>query len=551
VPNHSLHQRRFAGVAPQVHPTAVPVDMAASAVDCQLGNGMLRPWRTDAQVPGVLPDLTAGTLFIEDCCVMREPCTASVVRVPIGCDAVMATGILDAGRTATIPYPVQAPLAQACEGNWTRLGLPCPPGALDVAWLDQRQTEQRVTARSFLFTWENWLGQESTASVPSAVTVQDFDDRAVLSGWTWPSAEYRVTHLHIYELRAGIANANAKGSPGEGAFFRVATVTPGTLSLLFNPATAAIGPMYDGDLFQAPPADLHDLQHWDTTQLAGISGSYVYFSEPGFVHAWPDRYRVECFSPPIRFIAGQQWGYLLGCEAPEIINMTLSAQSAAGLRPLHRLREKLPLIALRGVVPWGEGVVYASTSGLVHLHEASATLISSDLWSRTEWEALDPTSMHLAVHEGFLFMTTSKGTVRLKLQGHTWGKVDAFDITYLSIKPQAWYETRAGVLTYLDAGGAWQWNQGSTLKPYRYESRVFVTNGTRGWAVAKVVSDTGEVNLTVRCGAQVLFSGRPPHNKPFRLKKGTTSTQHQFVLEGTAEVTEVHVASGFGELARS
>jgi hypothetical protein len=533
-------QRDFGGMLPRVPATRLADTMAAEVIDADLSRGTVRPWREDLRLMDAVPG--TGALFFENCCIVQAPCGATMEWVTAGCDTVYAAGI--AGH----PYPVQASPEGACAGDWLRLGLPCPPDILDVEWVTKTRTEHRATARAFMFTWVNSIGQESVASRPTSVFAQDFDNKVILSGWSAPPAEYGVTHVKLYELRAGVANANADAGAGTAAFFHVLTVPITAVAATVDPVRVTLGNVYDADLHQAPPAELRDVNHWDSTQLAGISGRYIRFSENRRWHAWPDKYRIETSAPPIRFIACGQYGYVLTCEAPEVIDVTADC-STSGARTVKRLDVAMPLVGRQALTKWGAGVAYASTNGLALLRGTSVRLYTEDIWTTDQWQAMRPDTMVMAIHNGYLFCASVNTCFRLKLPSDAFTPPDRYDLTHLSIRPTALYVTRDGRMIFADAAGVWLWAAGAGVKPYTYRSREFVTADRRGWSVLKVLASIGAPDIEVRTEERLIYRGGVPLNRPMRLPKAGRGTRTQFVLRGTAEITEVHLASSLEMMA--
>lgn len=540
-----LTQRSFAGMLPRAHPTQLPDTMAARALDCRLDRGTLRALRDD-RVDFVLQpgasDNDMVNVYHGGCCYLFEPCGSSLAWVDYGCNMVFGANIK--GRD----YPVQATPDEACDRIWCRLGLPCPPSTLGVSWLNATQTEGRVTARSFMYTYVNKYGQESVGSVPTPVTMKDFDNSVVLDGWVAPGPEYYVTHVNLYELRSGVASAAATAAGSEGVFVLVGTVEIDKPSFALHPTRVIPGPIYDAELHEQPPAELRDVRFWHESQLAGIDGRYVRFSEPRRWHAWPDKYRVETQAAPLRFFASQTFGYVLTCEHPEVFDIRNDCGTSGCRHPtVHP--EALPLIGVEAATMWGDGVVYASRRGLVLMHGAEAKVFTEDIWTQEQWDALRPDTARMAVFEGYLFMTTEVSTFRIKLPSSVWSPPDRFDITELSILPRSWFVTRDGRLVYFAAGRVLEWGRGTGLLPYTYTSRTFVTPSAQGWGALKIVSDTNDVTLELVSTERTIYSGKVPFNKPMWVKNRFGGTHHWYTLRGTAEVNEIHIATDIEALS--
>lgn len=83
---------------------------------------------------------------------------------------------------------------------------------------------------------------------------------------------------------------------------------------------------------------------------------------------------------------------------------------------------------------------------------------------------------------------------------------------------------------------------------YHWRSKKFVMPGRTTWSAAKVVHCKGCVRLRLWIDNCLLYDMPVKTSRPFRLIQNLAGTTLEIELIGTAQVTEVHVASTMKEL---
>lgn len=190
-----LKLTRFTGVVPRLHKRNLPDNSCVRALDVDLSNGTLKPFRTNRKVS----DKFGNYIFADNCCyIASDNCQASVDIIEDECSIVVASGIK--------PYPVQNLKSQACEGNWVRLGFPetTKPSAecLDFKPLPHKVGDHYDLAREvrqYFYTLVTCLGegsacQESLPSEPSDFVECHNQDNVVISNIITQAPEgYHIT----------------------------------------------------------------------------------------------------------------------------------------------------------------------------------------------------------------------------------------------------------------------------------------------------------------------------------------------------------------------
>lgn len=439
----------FPGRAPESR-KGVGADLA---IDIDLSVGTLRPVHEDTLVS----PLTGDTLFIEDCCIQAYPGCKSIERVPVPCVKYFRN---------TIGYLEES--SEPC-GVWCRSGFPCPtkPPAVLVG---STQTYEKVIARQYMYTYVKTDGSESTASPASKAVLADWDLKAVVSGFEQPHASYCITGIKIYSTAPSVA-AGETPEADNTAFFHVATISLGTVVYTHPPVSTSYGDAWlVMDHGGPPPADIVDIQYWGGSQLAGLADDTIHFTYPRQFHKWPPENILKPFAKPLRFLAANDYGYVLNCEHPEVIDLSNDCKNGM-CHTIRRLDHALPLLGIRSPATYQSSVVYASNQGLVMLSGTQASLLTGEVFSQDQWLNIHPNTMVGVVHDGHYYGFTDVETIKVRLPDKVYPQNNAV-LTRLSVRAKAAYEDNHGVLYYAaaDGSGIYSMGTGAGYKEYTYQT---------------------------------------------------------------------------------
>lgn len=137
-----------------------------------------------------------------------------------------------------------------------------------------------------------------------------------------------------------------------------------------------------------PPVGLTGLTVHASGALAGFVGNQLWLSEPLQPHAWIAANTLSTDYP----IVG------IGAFGTEIAIATGgNPYVASGVDPASMSMQKIdglyPCMSKRSVVPVGDGVVYASSHGLIYVGTAGTRVFTDPFYTRDEWLPLNPASM--------------------------------------------------------------------------------------------------------------------------------------------------------------
>jgi hypothetical protein len=532
-----MKQQIFLGVRPRVPAHLLPENTAAHALNADLSRGVLAPLREDELLREAAPGTQAWVG--SGGCRVDLPCDAAVVSRFGGCADVYATGVA--------PYPVWATEAHWPVRHYTRLGIPAPPGPPAVVWGPVTLRENETVERAFFYAYVDDRGAIGPGSPPTEAALVNWDTLALVGGFLPPPAEYRLTHVAVFMLQPGVANMTGTPAAEEAKWFEIARGPVGA-TVEVSEATN-LGPTYDAYDDFPPPEDLRDLQGWNDTILAGLSGDMLVFSETDRPWAWPDKYRMRFKSPPIRFLVSSGFGYVLTCGAPEVVTMQHD-NSRGGARDILTHVEDLPLAGARAAATHEGACFYATHSGVVMLSGTRPPkVITLDLWTPDQWAALLPHTMVFAIHRGHLFISGADFAVRFRVPSATFdGPIG--DVTYLDLRTQS-FTTQGGELFYVGAaGGLYRWGRGLSRRAYTYETREVTLPGRAAPRALLLNAEGPDVEVEVWLGRQRLWAGRPLPGVAQGLPRGLRGDTIKIILRGTDTVTDVAVAPSIEDLRR-
>ena len=244
-------------------------------------------------------------------------------------------------------------------------------------------SQDLAEATVYVYTWVTSRSEESMPSAPSN-TVYLSPGRDIVV--TMPAAApvgRGVTHRRIYR--------SVTSASGITDFYFVGQVAVATTT--FTDSTdrqiAEVLPSAD---FDPPLSTLRGITAMPNGMMAAFSGREVYFCEPYIPHAWPSKYALTVGAPIVGLAALGTSLVVLTTAQPWIVQgIHPSAMSA------QKIEADFPCLSMRGIVDMGYAAVYPSTDGLVQIGpDGSAALISSALWDREQWLALNPSTFRAA-----------------------------------------------------------------------------------------------------------------------------------------------------------
>jgi len=531
----------FLGVSTKSDPAYLKPEYLQYALDVDFSTGAIVPLRTDRLVE---PAAVGQTIFLENCCLKWYPNCVNITRDTRHCGRIFATGIQ--GK----PYPVNATPDDWCADDLCRLGWPCLTVAPEVSYGATPVSDKAAEARAYVYTYINKFGEESPPSPPSPTVLVDYSEPATLAGFQEIPPEYCAVRLKIYALVAGISNAAQASGADADEYFEVANLPANTLVHIHAPLNTVTGNMLMTDRFASIPDDATDFNHWGGTQMTFLSDGLVKFTEPWNYSVAPPKYFYKPKFAPLRLLASQNTAYVLTCSSPEVIDLKNDCNQG-GCHTGTTLGEKYPLIGRQSPALHMDSVVFASVEGLAMISGATASVITSDIFTQAQWDEMQPHTMRGVVHNGYYYGATDTTTFRLELPGS--GKTGVGEkLSFLSIRPTAWYSTSDNRLLYSDSTGTHEVGQGDAFKTYRATTKKILMHRSDMLGAMYIHSGCGDVKITQWSGSRACI----PHTYTLNTEGSWMArlprfraNEFTYEIEGTAPITSIAIGKSFAELA--
>jgi hypothetical protein len=267
----------------------------------------------------------------------------------------------------TRPYP----------DAWLYMGVPAPTAAPTLA---PSSTSPTVETRAYVYTNVSSFGsvkEESGPSPAATVTVTNTGATVTVSGFSAaPTTGYNITHRRIYRTITGASTV---------IYSFVAEIPVSTTSYVDNKLVTELGSELPSLFWEPPPNDLKGLVAMPNGILAGFKGNQVWFSEPYYPHAWPAQYMLTVDFNIVGLGVYQQTLVVLTTSFPYLIS---------GVSPISMSQQKLPIpqpcVSKKSIASDQYGVLYASPNGLVSLGSGTQDVVTMPLYTRDEWQELNP-----------------------------------------------------------------------------------------------------------------------------------------------------------------
>lgn len=393
----------FQGMIPRLSTEALPPHVAVLARNCEFQRGRLEPaygctrTHTITKAGDIRSIYKLGATWlawIYDVDVIRAQSTAT--RIYFSGDG----------------YPRSTDEAQAIAGGVPaeypstayRMGVVPPTEPLNITITGT--AGELIDSVAYCYTLVSRVTadyEEESAPSPVTAVVDIHDGQTVtLSNFAVPpDTGNNVTHYRVYR--------SVIGSNGQGDFYLVPFGRDGDGKYVYDLAInqtelvdydGTIGRLYQGlsiDLETEdaayPPDALTHLVQYQNGVAVGLSGREVRFSKVFKPYQMPEGYSRTCSYDPV---ATAPYRDML------VVGTTANPTVFGGSDPAFLQQQQIPTnqgCKSRWMVPTETGVVYSSPDGLA-ICDGVSVAVFSDLYTKRQWQALDPSKVMLAYYDG-------------------------------------------------------------------------------------------------------------------------------------------------------
>lgn len=404
----------------------------------------------------------------------------------------------------------------------------------------QVQTAERQSARAvvpiiedrfYIATYVTDWGEESAPSAVSARVEVDQNDTVTVT-IAPPPAGRNITLWRLYRTNAG-ANSAAFQGLHEGPI--------GTLSFLDVFKGSELQEVCPTITWVEPPLNLRGLVGAPNGVMAGFFGNTVCFCEPYIPYAWPVEYQVTV-EPPIVGMAVFGQTIFVGTEGtPYFISGADSASMSA-----QKVESNQACASARSIAAVQGGVLYASPDGLCLADGNGVTVVSSGLFSREDWQALNPATMHAVEYEGIYYLAHGTGCLTFDLASRKLGRLSLAATTFFVDRTSDELFAVVGSSIVSVFGGTdrrtGEWKTPLITMPAQAGLSWVKVYGQQSPAAPAVVRWWGDGVLRHTATFQ--------NTEPQRLPPGRW-LEHEVEIESTARITRVSLAGSTQELQQT
>ena len=429
--------QQFSGIAPRIAPRLLPATLAQEALDVKLWSGELRPHYADTiikYIPSTTQSIYRYKWKNKKYNWLGWAKSVNVVKGPVYDDEnnriyLMVndgTGFLvtDSSLLEDRDY------INGLESKAYAVAIP-EPGQSDI-WVSGGTGSGDIESRSYVYCYVRQWSDGTIDVGKSSGPLKNSSDR---SRYTVDVRPGQVVDMSIVDP---IAHANGIGaginkiyiyrsevtSAGQALYSYVDQFDVNTNRVTNNPAAVwvangsyykysdskpntSLGEACPSIYWDAPVTGLKGLVSLQNGLFAAYKDSTIYVSDWNAPHAWPYEHTVTIDYPIVGL--GSFGNTIVVCTeaAPVLITVTDPTKPTT-----RAIQENCPCVSAGSIVSTRNGVIFASTNGLVLINSASPTFITEKIITQDEWLPLHPESLQAAflnnTYYGFFTNPTEK-----------------------------------------------------------------------------------------------------------------------------------------------
>lgn len=412
----------FTGEIPRIIPRLLPESAAQVARNVKLVDGSITPLSEsrDAELLGS----NAQTIYRHRGTWLGWNAVVNAVPGPVATDRLYYTGqnkpkmlvdgvehVLSIGRPSArlevrVPAFAKKARLQTEDGDY----LLTEDGKNIVGGIDPPEVDPDLQASYiYTYTFVTPYGEESEPAPPSKRVLVSPGNVVRISNFEKLDEDSRVNRFRIYRSQTSAS--------GETDFYLIREIGTNKRTWDDRVSDNDPGEPIPSLHYNPPPNDLTGLTGLPNGMMAGFVGKDLYFCEPYQPHAWPQKYVLTTDVPIVGLAAFGTTLVVLTEGVPYLV---------VGTAPENMQMEKseanFPCVSARGIVDLGYSAAYPSNDGLVLIGPAGPQLVTRELFTREQWQELNPSSIVAGQFEGryiasYTRTNGERGTIIIDLTG--------------------------------------------------------------------------------------------------------------------------------------
>lgn len=623
--------QQFSGIAPRIAPRLLPATLAQEALDVKLWSGELRPHYADKllqYIPSNIQSIYRYKWKNKTYNWLMWPYETRVAKGSVYDDENNRIYFMNQGGFFVTDSSLleDRDYINGLESKAYAVAIPEPKQS-DI-WISGGTGSGDIESRSYVYCY---VRQWADGTIDVGKSSGPLKNRSDRSRFTVDVRPGQVVGMSIVDplLHANGANVGINKvyiyrsevtSAGQALYSYVDQFDINTNRVTNNPAAVwvadgayykysdskpntSLGEACPSIYWDPPVGGLKGLVSLQNGLFAAYKDSTVYVSDWNAPHAWPYEHTVTIDYPIVGL--GSFGNTLVVCTeaAPVLITVTDPTKPTT-----RAIQENCPCVSAGSIVSTRNGVIFASTSGLVLINSASPTFITEKIITQDEWLPLHPESLQAAflnnTYYGFFTNPTEKAAGFLfDLDSYTYSTVynsivssgmvytsQPTKLVYNDVEQSQLYvcypsedKTRYSLNSFgtdsrINKSFRWRskvnvspqglftlscaqvnFTKLSSLKPEPpvWEGRlagsalgmVYVNKQpVNGWCKTNTIELYGMTVFNYYVDGKLRFTKNVVDSKPFRLPSGFRGETVEFELKSNSHVHSVILASSMGEL---
>ena len=429
--------QQFSGIAPRIAPRLLPATLAQEALDVKLWSGELRPHYADTiikYIPSTIKSIYRYKWKNQKYNWLMWDKDTNVAKGPVYDDENNRIYFMNKGgffvTDSSLLQDQDYATGTLPAGSWYHTAIP-EPGQSDI-WISGGTGSGDIESRSYVYCYVRQWPDGTIDVGKSSGPLKNSSDR---SRYTVDVRPGQVVDMSIVDP---IVHANGIGaginkiyiyrsevtSAGQALYSYVDQFDVNTNRVTNNPAAVwvsngsyykysdskpntSLGEACPSIYWDAPVTGLKGLVSLQNGLFAAYKDSTIYVSDWNAPHAWPYEHTVTIDYPIVGL--GSFGNTIVVCTeaAPVLITVTDPTKPTT-----RAIQENCPCVSAGSIVSTRNGVIFASTNGLVLINSASPTFITEKIITQDEWLPLHPESLQAAflnnTYYGFFTNPTEK-----------------------------------------------------------------------------------------------------------------------------------------------
>lgn len=522
------------GETPRVADHLLPDEVATLARNCIFDRGTLQPMNDDANIGVTLP-ITPKTIFrYTDAFWFAWGTDVEVMRSPVAQDQYGRVYFTD----GSYPKMTTADIATSSTSKptaWYRLGVTAPDAVIQIGDItppadfnpdDDDATDDET--RYYVQTYVTGTGEEGPPSAASnEVTIVAPGSSVTLGLPAVGINDRNIKARRIYRSATSDTAAD---------YLLLAELPIAQSSYVDSKSDSELSAALSTYDYLPPPDNMRGLCLMANGIAAGFAGNSILFSEAYLPYAWPEANRLTTEHDIVAIaatgtaliVATQGYPYLCQGVTPSAITST-------------KIELQQSCVSAKSMVSVDGLVLYASPDGLVGISTSGANLVTAQIITPAQWQAMHPATLRAWCHEGkYIGITDVTAFIYDPASGDLRRISNSWDAAYNDLLTDALYVAK-GKSLYIWRGGV------AANTQFTWRSKEF-TISDAALTCAKVTHAGGDLEFKLIVdGQQVLAINHVPRTS-FRLPP-VRGSKWQVEVSGLSVVERIQVSTSMAEIA--